>query len=141
MTDNNKFIPKLPETKTEIILNQEQQTSQEQKSTTEKAVDSVKKVTETVKEAVIPTVYASDRLEEQKEGVKKTIGYALAGVDATNPALGALATGATAITGGIQEGIGKMAGNEEMAESGKVLRESATEPVKDVANAVKKAFE
>src|SRR3954469_24904513 len=99
MTDNNKFIPKLPETKTEIILNQEQQTSQEQKSTTEKAVDSVKKVTETVKEAVIPTVYASDRLEEQKEGVKKTIGYALAGVDATNPALGALATGATAITG------------------------------------------
>jgi len=53
MTDNNKFIPKLPETKIEIVLNQEQQTSQEQKSTTEKAVDSVK-------EAVVPTVYASD---------------------------------------------------------------------------------
>jgi len=53
MTDNNKFIPKLPETKTEIILNQEQQTPQEQKPITEKAF-------EAVKETVVPTVHASE---------------------------------------------------------------------------------
>ena len=53
MTDNNKFIPKIPETRTEIVLDQEQQTFQEQKSTTEKAI-------EAVKETVVPTVHASE---------------------------------------------------------------------------------
>ena len=65
MTDfnnNNKYIPKLPETKTEIILNQEQQIPKEQKFTTEKVVDSVKKASE----IVVPTAYASDDKDKGK---------------------------------------------------------------------------
>lgn len=60
MADNSKFIPKIPETRTEIILNQEQQTPQEQKSTTEKVADSIKNVSEVAKETIIPTAYTSD---------------------------------------------------------------------------------
>jgi len=134
MTDNNKYIPKLPETKTEIVLNQEQQNLQEPKSTAGKVV-------EAVKETVVPAVYASDRDSEQKEGAKKAIGYTLAGVDAANLPLGAAATGAAAITGGIQEGIGKMVGNEEMAEGGRVLREGSTQPIGDLKEGAKKNSE
>jgi len=59
MTDY-KFIPKLPETKTEIVLNQEQQNLQEQKPIVEKAVETVADTSSAIKETVLPTVHASD---------------------------------------------------------------------------------
>jgi len=71
MTDfnnNNKFIPipKLPETKTEYVLNEEQPRQQEQKSATEKIVDSVTNVPSVVKEAVVPAIHASDDKDKGK---------------------------------------------------------------------------
>ena len=60
MTDNNKYIPKLPETKAEIVLNQEQQNLQEKKPIVEKAVETVADTSSAIKETVLPTVHASD---------------------------------------------------------------------------------
>jgi hypothetical protein len=58
----NKFIPKIPETRTEIVLNQEQQKLQEQteqKSATEKVIETVKEAPKAIKEEVVPTIHAS----------------------------------------------------------------------------------
>jgi len=77
MTDNNKFIPKIPETKTEIILNQEQQSQQEQsqqKSTTEKVLETFTPVVVAAKETIVPSVHASD---EVAEGIGKGVVTAL----------------------------------------------------------------
>jgi len=58
MTDNNKFIQKMPETyEVRFVENQEQQRQQEQ---TEQ-----KSITEKAKEAVVPTVHASDSKEDK----------------------------------------------------------------------------
>ncbi len=46
-------------------------------------------------------------------------------------------TGGAVVTGGVMEGIGKIFGNEGMSEGGRVLREGATQPLKDAREAVK----
>ena len=99
------------------------------------------KVIQKLEETILPTVHASDDEEKQKEGAKQAIGYTLGGIDAVNPAAGGVASGATTIAGGIEEGIGKLTGNEEMAEGGKVVRQSAVQPLKDLGEGIKKIFE
>lgn len=69
MTDNNKFIPKIPETyEVRFVENQERQGQGEQsqqKSTTEKVVEAVANVPSVVKENVVPSVHASDSKEDK----------------------------------------------------------------------------
>jgi len=90
------------------------------------------KIIEKLEEAVLPTIHASDKDEEQKEGARQAIGYTLGGIDAVNPAVGGVASGLITVVGGIEEGIGKLTDNEEMAEGGKVARQSALQPLEDV---------
>jgi len=45
------------------------------------------------------------------------------------------------VGGEITEGIGKMIGNEEVKDTGEVLKEALTQPFKDVGKAIKKIFE
>ncbi len=111
-----------------------QQSEQQQKKSEEKST-----ITENVKEAVLPVAHASD--DEEKEGARQAIGYTLGGIDAINPAAGGVASGVTTIVGGIEEGIGKLTGNEGMAEGGKVVRQSALQPLKDLGKGIKKIFE
>jgi len=138
MTDNNinKFIPKLPETETKIVLNQEQQTPQEQKPITEKAVDTIKNIPETI----IPVAHASDK-DEGKEGAKQVVGTELAVTDAIAPPAGIIASGVSAIGGSLVEGIGKATGNEDMKDVGEIYKEAPVQPAKEVGKAVKKATE
>ena len=98
-----------------------------------------KPITETIKEAVLPVAHASD--DEEKEGARQAIGYTLGGIDAINPAAGGVASGVTTIVGGIEEGIGKLTGNEGMAEGGKVVSQSALQPLKDLGKGIKNLFE
>jgi G:T/U-mismatch repair DNA glycosylase len=111
-----------------------QQSEQQQKKSEEKST-----ITENVKEAVLPVAHASD--EEKKEGARQAIGYTLGGIDAINPAAGGVVSSVTTIGGGIEEGIGKLTGNEEMAEGGKVVSQSALQPLKDLGKGIKKIFE
>jgi len=99
------------------------------------------KVIEKLEEAVLPTVHASDKDEKQKEGARQAIGYTLGGIDAVNPAVGGAASGLMTVVGGIEEGIGKLTDNEEMAEGGKVARQSALQPIKDLGKGIKSIFE
>lgn len=71
MIDNNKFIPKIPEIKTEMMLSHRQPRQQEKKSTAEKLVESVKQASETAKEIVISTFYAEP---DSDEVVKRVVG-------------------------------------------------------------------
>ena len=73
MTDRKdlNYITKLPETKTQIILdhdlNQEQsQLQTKQNSTAEKAKESITNVASVAKETVAPVAYASDKASEPK---------------------------------------------------------------------------
>ena len=126
------IIPKENIAKTEEIREIENKEQEQNKGS---------KVVEKLEEAVLPIAHASDSEEKQKEGARQAIGYTLGGIDAANPAVGGVATGITTITGGIEEGIGKLSGNEEMAEGGKVVRQSATQPLKDLGSSIKKVFE
>lgn len=131
--ESKKFVEiKKPVAEVREIENTEQEQKKDEKQGS--------KVIEKLEETILPTAYASDD-EKQKEGAKQAIGYTLGGIDAVNPAVGGVASGATTITGGIEEGIGKLAGNEEMAEGGKVVRQSATQPLKDLGKGIKKIFE
>jgi len=69
MIDNSKFIPKIPEIKTEMVFNHGQPRQQEQKFPAEKLVESVKQVSETAKETVISTVYAKSNSDEIVKGI------------------------------------------------------------------------
>jgi hypothetical protein len=109
-----------------------QQSEQQQKKSEEKPT-----ITENVKETVLPVAHASDDEERQKEGVRQVTGYTLGTVDAVNPAVGGVASGVTTI----EEGIGKLTGNEEMAKGGKVVRQSALQPLKDLGKGIKNLFE
>jgi len=104
MTDN-KYIPKLPETRTQIILNQGQtQPQTEQKSTTEKAVESIANVASAAKETVIPTVHASDDdpVEAFAKGVATELNTAAVGITtAVCPPAGAVLTGVESAAGTI----------------------------------------
>ena len=138
MTDNNKFIPKIPETRTEMVLDQEQQTPQEQKSTVEKAVESVK-------EAVVPTVYASENLGEHDKEIKKNIeeagGGAITAIGAKAPAVGAIASGGLAILGGIEGAIGEVTDSEGLKIIGDAHKNTAKKPVENIGRAINKASE
>ena len=138
MTDNNKFIPKLPETKTEIVLNQEQQTPQEQKPITEKAF-------EAVKEMVISSVYASEELGEHDKEIKKNIeeagGGAITTVGAANPAVGAGMSGGLGILGGIEGAIGEATGSDNLKVVGDAHKEMAKKPVENIGRAINKTSE
>jgi hypothetical protein len=78
MTDNKdlKYVqqfnnqPYIPETRTEYVLNEEQpqQGQGEQKSTTEKVVETVAPVVATAKEELLPTVHASDDKNKENDG-------------------------------------------------------------------------
>jgi len=131
MTDNNKFIPKIPETKTEIVIDQKQQEQAEQKNP----------ITEKVKEAVVPTVHASDDDKEGNEGAKQVIGAELAAVDAVAPPVGAAASVVSSIGGAFTEGIGKMTGNEDMRQAGEAYKEAPIQPIKEAGKAIEKASE
>lgn len=138
MTGNNKFIPKLPETKTEIVLSQEQQNPQEQKSIVEKAV-------ETVKEMVIPSVYASEELGEHDKEIKKNIEEAGGGVitaaGAANPAVGVGMSGGLGILGGIEGAIGEATGSDNLKVAGDTHKKMAKKPVENIGRAINKTFE
>jgi hypothetical protein len=141
MTDNNKYIPKLPETKTEMVLNQEQNQPQtEQKSTTQKATETVANVVSSAREAVIPTVHASDD-EKAKEGVKQAVGAELAATDAIAPPVGIIASGVSAIGGSFAEGVGKATDNKDLQEVGEMYKEAPVQPIKEVGKAVEKVTE
>lgn len=99
------------------------------------------KVIEKLEETILPTAHASDDEEKQKEGARQAIGYTLGGIDAVNPAVGGVASGLMTVVGGMEEGIGKLTDNEEMAEGGKVARQSAVQPIKDLGKEIKKIFE
>lgn len=135
MTDNNKFIPKLPETKTEIVLNQEQNQPQTEQST-------VKKLTETAKETVIPTVHASDepsreqRDKEEREGIERVIGGGIATTGACNPLLGGIAIASSEIVGGVAKGIGQITGDQGTKEVGETFTKAPVRPLKDAKEAL-----
>jgi uncharacterized protein YjbJ (UPF0337 family) len=136
MTDRKdlNYITKLPETRTQIILNQEQSQPQVEQST-------VKKLVETAKEVAVPTVYASDDEEKAKEGVKQAVGAEFAAADAIAPPVGAIASGVSMIGGSLVEGIGKATGDKELQESGEVFKEAPVQPIKEAGKAVKKSTE
>jgi hypothetical protein len=116
MTDNNKFIPKLPETKTEIALNQEQQNLQEQNSTAGKVV-------EAVKETVVPAVYASDDDDKAAKGLVTAANAAAIGIaTVVAPPVGAGA----AIGEGVAGAAMKASGDEEAKEAGEVFSNAST---------------
>jgi hypothetical protein len=73
MTDRKdlNYITKLPETKTQIILDQDLNPEQNQpqvgqKSTTEKAKETIANVASATKDTVAPVAYASDKDPEPK---------------------------------------------------------------------------
>jgi len=78
MTDNKdlKYVqqfnnqPYIPETRTEYVLNQEQPQHEqsEQKSTAEKVVETMAPIATSAKEAVVPTVHASDDKNKESDG-------------------------------------------------------------------------
>jgi hypothetical protein len=117
--NNNKFIPKLPETKTQIILNQEQSQPQAEQST-------VKKLTETAKETVIPTVHASDD-DEVAKGITKGVGGAVLAAGSLIPSpvqpIAATMAGAASATGTAMKVAGQASDNEGMREGGEVVRD------------------
>jgi len=116
MTDNNKFISKLPETKTEIVLNQEQQTSQEQKPIIEKAVESIK-------ETIVPTVHASDDDDKVAKGLATAANATAIGVaSVVAPPVGVGA----AIGEGVAGAAMKASGDEEAKEAGEVFSNAST---------------
>ncbi|CAH1760398.1 5642_t:CDS:2 [Entrophospora sp. SA101] len=66
INENNKYIPKTPETyEVRFVEQQNQQEQSEQKSTAGKAAESVANVPSTVKEAIVPSVHASDSKEDK----------------------------------------------------------------------------
>jgi len=114
MTEFNKFIPKMPETRTEIV--QEQQLTQ--RSITKKVVDSVTNAFSTIGEAIVPTVYAASDEDDVAKGVATATNAAAVGVaTAANPLLGVVVGGLEAAAGGIM----KSSNDEQAQEVGEVF--------------------
>jgi len=81
-------------------------------------------ITETVKESVVPTVYASDKDEEAKAATSGVGGGILAGATFTPlaPFAQFVAAGETVLGKGVEK-LGEATGNEEMKEGGRVSKE------------------
>jgi hypothetical protein len=81
-------------------------------------------ITENVKEAVVPTVHASDseKDEKQKEGAKNIIG-------GVSSATGGVASVPLKVVGKTAEGIGQASDTEGLEEAGKIYSEGANKPV------------
>ena len=98
------------------------------------------KVIEKLEETVLPTAHASDS-EEQKEGAKQVLGWELATADKFAPPVGIAASAVEGVGGAVTEGVGKMIGNEDVKDTGEVLKEAPAQPLKDAGKAIKKIFE
>lgn len=133
MVKENIIIPKENKAQIEEVRELE---NKQQEQTNQSAI------TESVKEAVVPTVYASDKDDErQREGAKEAIGTGLAVTTAANPVVGGIAEGASAGVGAAMEGIGKLTGEEGMEKAGNVYKEAPAQPLKEAKDQVKKLFE
>jgi len=93
-----------------------------------------------VKEAVIPTVHASDSDDEkeEKEGVKQALGTTLEVADVAAPPVGFVESTLLGTAGEISEGIGKFTGNQDAKDFGEISKDSAEKGVKDVGKGIKK---
>ncbi|CAG8759190.1 24722_t:CDS:1, partial [Gigaspora margarita] len=90
-----------------------------------------------VKEAFVPTVYASGATEKQKEGAKQVIGTEIAVITAADLPTGVATAAVMGGGGAAAEGIGKVSGNKDLQNCGKVAKNAPAQPLKEV----KKAFE
>ncbi|GBC05255.1 hypothetical protein RclHR1_06130006 [Rhizophagus clarus] len=75
---------------------------------------------------------------EQKEGAKQVIGSGLGFTTAINPALGAATAAATEVVGAASEGVGKATDNQDLKDSGEIMKDAPVQPIKDVKNIVNK---
>jgi len=81
-------------------------------------------IAENIKEAVVPTVHASDDPsdKEEREGAKKIVG-------GVSSATGGVASIPLKVVGKVTEGIGQVSNEKEIEKAGNVYSEGADKPV------------